>query len=267
MDCKYTNDGRKVIVVGKLNSEETIVQEIYVKNGNEFPSGENFVVKSLHDEQCESWKSYETKRKEKLEKELEIENKSFDSNIKMLNKEHRKISSVVSNKLKFLKGLNKALENENFDRFCDFVTGKIKYLVILYYKPEIVGFNSKLNVDSDYDQGDLKLITLFGRSNGDLTFNINRYSDGSGSNDIIHPFKTYEDALAFLSERLNSKDKYSSYDIEAADKYNIVLDKEKLLKYYEATKQSINKEIKDSQDCINRKKIVLGEIESKINKV
>lgn len=48
-DIKYTDDGKKVLVVGKLNAQQTIVQEIFVSAGQEIPSGENFVVKSLHD--------------------------------------------------------------------------------------------------------------------------------------------------------------------------------------------------------------------------
>ena len=43
---KYTTDNKKVIVVGKLNSQETIVQEIFISNDSEIPSGEHFVVKS-----------------------------------------------------------------------------------------------------------------------------------------------------------------------------------------------------------------------------
>src|SRR6476659_8101217 len=43
-DIKYTDDGKKVMVVGKLNAQQTIVQEIFVSAGQEIPSGENFVV-------------------------------------------------------------------------------------------------------------------------------------------------------------------------------------------------------------------------------
>lgn len=56
-DYKYTDDGKKVAVIGKLNAEQTIVQEVFVSQGQEFPSGENFVVKSLHDKPAESWKA------------------------------------------------------------------------------------------------------------------------------------------------------------------------------------------------------------------
>jgi hypothetical protein len=48
-NVKYTSDGKKVVIIGNLNSQEKIVQEIFIINGQEVPSGENFVVKSLHD--------------------------------------------------------------------------------------------------------------------------------------------------------------------------------------------------------------------------
>ena len=48
-EIKYTDDGRKVVVLGALNKQEKIVQEIFVIGEQEIPSGENFVVKSLHD--------------------------------------------------------------------------------------------------------------------------------------------------------------------------------------------------------------------------
>lgn len=57
---KYTTDGRKVVVIGDLNQTEKIVQEIFVtKDGDEIPSGERFVVKSLLDAPAKSWKEQE----------------------------------------------------------------------------------------------------------------------------------------------------------------------------------------------------------------
>ena len=53
---KYTTDGRKVVVLGSLNSQEKIVQEVFIINGSEIPSGEHFVVKTLHDYPAVSWK-------------------------------------------------------------------------------------------------------------------------------------------------------------------------------------------------------------------
>ena len=65
MEIKFTTDGKKVIVIGSLNSQEKIVQEIFIVGGSEIPSGEHFVVKSLHDAPAVSWK-------EKNIKEIEV---------------------------------------------------------------------------------------------------------------------------------------------------------------------------------------------------
>ena len=47
-EFKYTAQGKKVRIMGKLNSTEYIVQEVFVDDkGNEIPAGENFVTKNL----------------------------------------------------------------------------------------------------------------------------------------------------------------------------------------------------------------------------
>lgn len=41
-NMKYLADGRKVVVIGKINQTEHIVQEIFVTDsGDELPSGDN----------------------------------------------------------------------------------------------------------------------------------------------------------------------------------------------------------------------------------
>ena len=55
MGYKFTADGKKVVVVGALNAKETIVQEIFVTDGTEFPAGEHFVVKTLLDAPAETY--------------------------------------------------------------------------------------------------------------------------------------------------------------------------------------------------------------------
>lgn len=56
MEIKFFFDGRKVVVVGALNNQETIVQEVFVtQQGDEIFGGERFVVKSLYDQLVELW--------------------------------------------------------------------------------------------------------------------------------------------------------------------------------------------------------------------
>lgn len=55
-EIKYTSDGRKVVVIGRLNNTEMIVQEVFVRDdGSEIPSGEQFTAKGLHDAPVKSW--------------------------------------------------------------------------------------------------------------------------------------------------------------------------------------------------------------------
>jgi hypothetical protein len=59
MSHKFTSDGKKVAIIGALNAKETIVLEIFVNDGTEFPAGEHFVVKTLLDVPAETYKARE----------------------------------------------------------------------------------------------------------------------------------------------------------------------------------------------------------------
>lgn len=65
----------------------------------------------------------------------------------------------------------------------DFVEGRITHCVITSEygrKVEVKPISEALKKDDRYDRG-MKLLSLFGGSNGELTWRRNRYSDGSGS--------------------------------------------------------------------------------------
>lgn len=254
MDIKYTTDGKKVCVVGILNSHETIVQEIFVSNGNEIPSGENFVVKTLHDEPCESWKSKAHKEQKDLDEKLEKQNTEFKNKIRQLNKEHSKICKIVSMKTNYLKKLSDKINNTSLNRVFDFITGKIKYLVVLNYDPKIVGLNSGISEYTFGSANALKLITLFGSSDGEIDFSINCYSDGCGFNYTVMPCKSYNDAVKVLSDYIHNEKIISHYYIEAAKKYNITISKDKLTKFYgdkiENLRTQLQKTESDRTKCL-----------------
>lgn len=264
MDYKYTNDGKKVVIIGKLNSNETIVQEVYVKNGSEIPSGEHFVVKSLHDEPLETWKSYEQKTREYLEEELKISNKHFESEIRRLNKEHNKLCHVVSQKTKFLKSVAEKFNNDTLNRVFDLLSGKIKYIVdTCSYAPKIIGFNSAI-AQSEYNENisdEIRLLTLFGKSDGTLAFKINQWGDGSGSHrTTIVPCKTYENAVKVLSDVINGKSKINENHIETAKEHGIQIKKELLNEYYKRIKKSKTIELEELKTKIKNCEIEIDEL-------
>ena len=82
MEIKYTTDGKKVKVIGSLNNQQKIVQEIFITNdGSEIPSGENFVVTSLHEAPVESWKE---KKLRELETNFDSTRRKLENDLKIL---------------------------------------------------------------------------------------------------------------------------------------------------------------------------------------
>ncbi len=202
-NIKYTNDGKKVLVLGKLNAEQSIVQEIFVSEGQEIPSGENFVVKSLHDKPVESWKE---KRLRELEQNYESERKRLEGEIDRMRqclsaaKEKAKIQADAI--LRFVKGSDES-QIETLKRF---MAGEITHVYITGHSPEIVDWtDSTKQYDVDSWSGrikheGLKLISILGKSDGDLSYRLHQYRDGSGNWQEIYPACSYQDALAMAQK-------------------------------------------------------------------
>lgn len=210
METKFTKDGRKVAVVGKLNKTQYIVQEIFVtENGDEFPQGENFTVDSVFDEKVESHKDREIKT---LNDNIEKAKKSLDS----INHEIKQFEQRRTAAAEIMKQIDctiKELPNFDFDFFCDFACGNFKYAISLdnrgrmvnkgsHYEDPIDVFarferNSWNNVDK-FDM--VRLVSLLGKSNGNLEYGISRWSDGGDFSTGWVFFKTRTDLFNWLNE-------------------------------------------------------------------
>lgn len=205
-DIKYTDDGKKVLVVGKLNATQTIVQEIFVSAGQEIPSGENFVVKSLHDAPAESWKE---KNLRELEARYDSDRKKLQAQIddqeRRLGLERDKAKLQTSALLQFVK----SSDESQLETLKNFMAGEITHLFVAGYSPEIISWtDSNTAYDIDSWQGrtrldGIKLVSLMGKSDGDLSFQLNQYRDGSGSSKTIYPATSYEAALAMAQSQLD----------------------------------------------------------------
>jgi len=87
--------------------------------------------------------------------------------------------------------------HDSLQRLDDLLAGRITHAVVAEYcGASIQTFDEVLvyRRDNGREEG-LKLLTLFGKSGGDLTWGVNRYYDGSGSNQTIYPACSYEEAL------------------------------------------------------------------------
>lgn len=197
-DIKYTDDGKKVLVVGKLNAQQTIVQEIFVSAGQEIPSGENFVVKSLHDAPAESWKE---KNLRELEARYEKSRKDLEQQI---NQQHQRLT-IIKDKAKhhadaLFKFVDKA-DSESLSLLKKVMSGQITHVFVGGYSPEIFEWDGGKGIyeeDREYDRVQIKgikLLSLYGYSDGDLEYRLHTYRDGSGGSQQIFPVCSYAEAL------------------------------------------------------------------------
>ncbi len=202
METKYTSDGKKVIIVGKLNAQQTIVQEIFVQDGNEIPSGENFVVNSLHDKPSVSWKE-----KNIIELEANYQSKKIELD-RLLLEADSKIRTQKSKTSEYLKCLIKHMnvKYSDFERLIDFMSGDLEYIVFSDYSTIRI---EKLIDAIHKKEYSPKMISVFGRNDEHFKFDyvMNEYRDGSGSSHFIFPVKTFEEAKLKAIEILESKTK------------------------------------------------------------
>lgn len=223
MEIKYTNDGRKVVVMGDLNSQEKIVQEILISGDSEIPSGENFVVKTLYDNPVISWR-------EKTLKDFEDKyNKRMGELVKM-EKDLVVKSGIIRARLSFLEKFNQNFSEIKFQRLIDFISGDINYVVYDggCSNLGIFDFNKICDIESREFCG-IKLLSAYGTSDGDITYRMNRWGDGSGYNSDIYTFKTKEDAIHCLSDIINGgKYGLTDYLISVASKWDIDIPKHKM---------------------------------------
>ena len=265
MDTKYTKDGKKVAVLGKLNDETWIVQEIYLsESGQELPRGENFTAKTLLDKPLFTWQSREIERLEERKARTEQEIKTLD-----------KKSQVARNKADVARLINKATDKykdvdmAELDTLFAFMSGQITHIIIEKYSDfQIVSLiDAVKDTDNHYGRisvDGLKLVTLFGcRSDGtrykddrtfNLTWRINRYCDGSGSNTTVHPCRSYEEAVLLLDELVSEKDASDSL-IKLKEKHKLNHPSPKKIKEHKnRCIKAANERIKEAEINLDKKK-------------
>lgn len=251
-NIKYTTDGKKVVVIGDLNQTEKIVQEIFVtNNGDEIPSGERFVVKSLLDEPSKSWKE---KMLEQIEKDYTTKTCEWELKIKSLNKEKNREYKLIESEVKWLKNVAKQpIEKQIKDiinTLTIFISDKPKWVFRDGWDWNIQELNKELELNDD---GNIRfrLLSLYGNSEGEITWRTNRWWNGDGSeSDGMQFFDDYNKAILYAQNYLDSMEEYRDHDIKMAKTLGLKLDSEKLnikkdkaIKYLKNSIDKYNEEI------------------------
>jgi hypothetical protein len=248
MNHKFTSDGRKVAVVGALNAKETIVQEIFVTDGTEFPAGEHFVVKTLLDVPAETYKAREEKQILERIKTLEATRNRLDAEIKGFQFK----ASAAAAKIKWISGVTDSEVQEAFDNLKAMMCGEYTHVVI--GSGEIKEWGHELFASGDnYDRGrfeSLRLISLFGEWNGrlSLSWKVNTYQDGSGSSSEFFPCRSLQEATEKSKEVIYSKEHLSDNSYLLCLKYGIPVDEAKNAARLADKANCVKKQIADTRD-------------------
>lgn len=261
-EIKYTTDGKKVVVIGDLNQTEKIVQEIFVtEDGAEIPSGERFVVKSLIDAPAKSWKEQVLA---KLEARFEKDRKYWDDRIRDIEKEKSLVYNSLSLRVKWLRQVAKQPHPESLQKVVEtlalFLSNTDMWVFYADYwdwyleKYDEEGF-SRIhdNVDCDYNRTKLesmKLVSIYGKTDGDFQFQISKYWDGSGTTNNVEYFKSKEDAMLFIQRKFDCLDLYNESHLKIAEKFNLVVDEEKVAKLKNSRRESILKDIEKQKETL-----------------
>lgn len=99
--------------------------------------------------------------------------------------------------------LKKLKQHQALRRIEDYLDGKFTHFLHVcdYYGPKIITKDEALDQNDRWDK-ELKLLTLFGDTKGDLQWRINKYRDGSGNSwNDVHPVSSEEEAIA-IARRL-----------------------------------------------------------------
>lgn len=254
-NIKYTTDGRKVAIIGKLNNTETIVQEIYVSKGNEIPAGENFVVKSLLDAPAKSWKIDDL---EKLEARYKKEKDYYSSEIDRLRKSLQEKRNLLSSKINWIGEVLKNADQSAFELLADYITGKITHIIVdINCDTHIV----EIDKFNELYENKLRLVSIYGSDNGTFKYKIGQYYDFSGSHQEFIPCKSLDEAIDKLKVAVLSKP-VSIDRIEIGKKYGFSFPENEVEEFKKSRIKSIEAAISEQQKIIEKNLASINSIKS-----
>ncbi|EKN3387805.1 hypothetical protein OU757_004654 [Yersinia enterocolitica] len=259
MVTKFLSDGRKVVIVGQLNNQETIVQEVFVTAaGDELPGGERFVVKSLHDVPVESYLSKEKARQEAALAKAKAAIESVNREIS----DTRNKLSLYRDMLKQVKAFADNIEEQDLSHFVNVMTGQLNYAVQADYRiPTIEKFSEYMSViDNSYGnksyQG-LKMMSVLGNSDGRIELRVNRWGDGSGSYSDVTFFKTYEEARDFVKYsalKLLESGSLSVEELQHLKKIGVEFNQDEMMKIRYRLESSCDKHLENVTATFSKSK-------------
>lgn len=190
MSNKFLIHGAEVEVVAQFEGGY-LVRDIYESNDGEgtYSSGVRFQSEPLFD----------SPPTQKINEEVD----KLQAKLSELRNEKSALEISMRNAVKLnVELMAKLTKTEQLKHLADFIDGNLNYYVQnQYHGVTVVDFKKEGISEYPLRKGELKLITLFGMSNGNLQWRIHQYSDGSGMKYDIFPCTTLE-AASILAKQL-----------------------------------------------------------------
>lgn len=186
----YTENGQECIYVANSLGDH-IIRQVFDYENHEPHYGKPIVVTTVFNEPPVPRLNAQVVE---LEEKLATKRKELTD----LNRQLLDINRDQKERMDRLK------QHESLKRLDDFLAGKITHMVVCNWGSVMVKPLIQALQREDCDR-DLKLLTLYGRTNGDLQWRINFWSDGSGSSTEAYPFTNEEEAMAFAKEYVAEK--------------------------------------------------------------
>ncbi len=142
-----------------------------------------------------------------INKQIENKNQELQKLVEEIDKHKNQLREYAEAEKKMLACKGKYLA---LNRICDFLDGKLTHYVKVLYTNRIVITTPQEEICASGDSSgygsekvyDIKLLTLFGKSNGDLSWRLNQYKDGSGCSYEVYPCFSYEEALELATQKI-----------------------------------------------------------------
>lgn len=262
MQYKYTKDGKKVAVIGALNSTEIIVQEVFVHDGTEFPAGEHFTVRSLLDVPAETYQAAKAKELRDDILRMAAEKDRISRELSGL----RAKQEMAFTKVKWISGISDQEVQDAIDRIAAMVRGEYTHVLMISRSGKIELHEWTVDTFASWrDRGEFdgfRLVSLFGEWNGrlKLDWRVNTYRDGSGSDTRFVPCKSLEEAKAHARGVIYAKDRLSNADHDFCVEYGIEVDEDKNRKRIEDNRRAAEKHIASLRETLAKKEAELASL-------
>lgn len=197
----WTKTGAKVWVEHCFDNGERLVrsvlESVYDYDGDEQEVlGELRVVEGVWD--AAPTEVYDKRIKALEKKVVELEREAVQKRLEISEMEAEfKVRSAKYTAIPELRQLDQ------------FIAGKITHYVHVqkWYSPRIMAFSDEVSEYTDNERGlnKMRLLSLFGKSNGDLEWSLNQWNDGSGSKYEVIPCCSLEEAQAVLQVEFDKR--------------------------------------------------------------